>query len=131
MVNVGFTVHSETEEAAFLVPGGESRRVETFFDVQRLERYLSYNYAAILARFSDHPNLDTLMILRGTTYSDGYCQGVLRQGCRASSGILTINPLSLDIFSLDVAGNLSSSEDVRLFRHRSNLADCCTVAHQS
>ena len=113
LVNIGFTVQSQTGDAAFLVPGGESRRVETFFSVRRFERYLADNYTAILERFSDHPNLDTLMILRGTTYSDGYCRGLLQQRHRAAAGMLTLSPLGLEMFSLEMGVNRSVIGNVR------------------
>lgn len=114
LINIGFTVQSQTGDAAFLVPGGESRRVETFYTVRQFERYLADNYTAIAERFSDHPNLDTLMILRGTTYTDGYCRGLLQQSHRKAAGMLTLSPLGLEMFSLEMGGNRSVIGHVRI-----------------
>ena len=112
LLTIGFTAETQTAQGAFLVPGGHSRRVETFFSIRQLSRYLAENYGAVVQRFSDHPNLDTLMILRGTTHSLGYCRGLMRQSFRAMSGAITLQPFAVPLFDVGAAVNRSAAGGV-------------------
>ena len=106
VVNLGFEISSQTADGAFLVPGGQTRKVERYLEFQRLIEYLGDHYTTILRMFPHHPwDQCSLMILRGTTHAVGWCRGIARQTARGVSGTISINipTLGIPILGLDVA----------------------------
>jgi len=101
IVTLGFQLSAQHTDAAFLVPGGNSRTVDKYFEVDRLSNYLADNYMAIMAMFPHHPWKDcSLMILRGTTRVSGWCRGLARQAAHAVSGTVSINLVGVPVFAV-------------------------------
>ncbi|KAH7098514.1 hypothetical protein BKA62DRAFT_367994 [Auriculariales sp. MPI-PUGE-AT-0066] len=103
-VNLNISLAGANSAAAFLVPGGLERQVDTYFEENHFIDYLDQNYRAITREFSGH-DLSTIMILRSVTSVRGWCRGLAKSNGRAVSASIAITLLGVPTFSIGASRN--------------------------
>ncbi|KAH7086643.1 hypothetical protein BKA62DRAFT_243935 [Auriculariales sp. MPI-PUGE-AT-0066] len=98
-LQLSFRLAGNKGAAAFLVPGGAQRRVDTYFEADRFVEYLGNHYNLIVSKWPYH-DLSSLMILQSVTRSRGWCRGLARATGRQISGSLAINLAGIPTFEI-------------------------------
>jgi len=91
-IGFGFQASHTNGAAAFLVPCGASRRVETFLKNKMIPSYLSRRYKDIQARFGLDYDTRTVYIIEGTTHATSWVRGLARRHGREVRGFVSVSP---------------------------------------
>jgi len=91
-IGFGFQASHTNGAAAFLVPCGASRRVETFLKNKMFPSYLARRHKDIRARFGSDYNIRTVYMIEGTTHTTSWCRGLARRHGREVRGFVSVSP---------------------------------------
>jgi len=117
-MTLGFEFSSTSAGGAFLIPGGQTRRVARYLMENKLIEYLLENYSLILDKYSDYPLEEcSLVILKETTRVSGWCRGLATRTARGIAGYISVNipAIGVPILSLDVEYQYAALQHVCSF----------------
>ncbi|KAH7101755.1 hypothetical protein BKA62DRAFT_702167 [Auriculariales sp. MPI-PUGE-AT-0066] len=101
-ISIGFTIAGRNTSAAFLIPGGAERRVDTYFDPDQFVEYLEQSYGAISSMWPSR-DLSSLMILQSATRARGWCRGLARSTGHSISGSVGVSLVGVPTFTVGLS----------------------------